>query len=139
MAAQTLALQRYCGKILADYMKMLCRDGFNAKPLKRNHLLANTNEFDYNSLANDIISLNMSDSSKSLQNPGSTAYSTYSMKISQTPKHALNRILSKLYNSWMLTQTQRSRQRRAPNPGGIYYECCLKGCATTEMIAYCLD
>lgn len=97
------------------------------------------NDFYYNSLANDIITLNMSeDSSNSLQYPPGSIYSTYKSMIynSSMPSHALNRILSQIYNNMMLTKTR--RQRRAPSPNGIHYECCLKGCSFNEMRAYCL-
>lgn len=39
MLGKTQAFQRYCGKSLTDYMEVLCKSGFNGKPLKRNNLL----------------------------------------------------------------------------------------------------
>ncbi|KAM7357093.1 insulin-like peptide 1 [Cochliomyia hominivorax] len=127
--------QRFCGKSLTDAMALTCKKGFNAKPLKRYTLKEVTNDFDSNSLVNDITSLNMSDSSKSLQYPDSS-YSSNNSKYNSLPPHTLNRIFSKLYNDMRFTQT--FRQRRTPSPGGIYHECCLKACKISELLAYCI-
>lgn len=92
-------------------------------------------DFDDNSLANDIINLNITNTKQSLKYPGLT-YTDHSFAIS-LPSHNLSGIMTKLLSSRRMAMTQ-TRRRRLTNSGGIHSECCLKKCTISEMRSYCL-